>query len=150
MKRPVLILLVAVVALLTFIWITGSPTIESFTMEKRSAFLVETNTAFVLDENHRQYDVYDKDQISCTEEVELKKLKPHEEWKPHAEVKPHVHGSQTKVTPIVSPTDPGACVVPWEAEETRLEIYGFDIGLPFLNEGPPTRKEIVVDVRKVN
>jgi len=103
-------------ALLTFVWITGTPQIGSTTVEEVQTFTLDT-WEFSSD--------YKEDQILCSSEVELK---------PYSEAVPlHYSGKRWVRFNVsedrVNAVGPGSCAVVQKVEKTVVEVYSIEVVL---------------------
>ena len=106
-------------ALLTFLMVLGTPTVDSKRVEEVRTFTVDTNNVYTNFRHdglkYQQYHWFSKNEIACSSEVYL------------------TNGTvlhQKGVTPVVAEGYEGRCAVFVTVEKTVVEIYGFEVVLP--------------------
>lgn len=111
-EKEDLIIPTFILVALTFVWVTGSPSMETVKIEEVQQFRVDSEAEF------GEVEVYSPQNIVCTSDVEL--------W---TEV--IVGEDRNEVLPKLEDgaSEPGQCAVVREVEKTKVELYGFEVVL---------------------
>ena len=102
-------------ALLAFVWATGTPTLNSRTVTEFESFEVDSSQVFAYQKEDPQHQFYDPKRIACSEAVTL------------AEVD---YYGEEKVLPVARTGEVGSCEITVQVNKTVVEVYGFEVVLP--------------------
>lgn len=111
LEKEDLIVPTFLLVLLTFVWVTGSPSMQTVAVEKVQQFNVDSKPEF------GEIEEYSPGDIVCTSNVEL--------WT-GVSVE-----SDRDVFPKLKDTasEPGQCAVVTYVKKTKVELYGFEVVL---------------------
>ena len=113
MDKDDLIIPTFMLVALTFVWVTGTPTVETVEVEEPVSFSVTSDSAYVFsNSDHLQFREYSRQNIACTSAVAfLDSI------------------SSDKVTPVTPDGAIGTCTSIQPVEKHIVELYGFEVML---------------------